>query len=303
MRIGIFAGDVVESASGIDDVVNAARQARDDGFSSFWLPQIFSFDALTALAVIGREVDRIDLGTAVVPSYPRHPMALAQQALTVNSASGGRLTLGVGLSHQLVIENMYGYSFTKPLRHMTEYLSILLPLLRGESADFDGETLSGHGTLTVPGATPPRVLVAALGPKMLELAGTVADGTVTWMTGPATIASHTAPAIRAAAEAAGRPEPRIAAGLPICVTDDVDRARARAAKSFQMYGFLPSYRAMLDREGLAGPEDLAIIGDENTVRNHLERVAEAGVTDLAAVSFVGPGEERDRTRAFLRSLL
>lgn len=303
MRIGIFAGDVVESASGLDDVVDAARSAADEGFASFWLPQIFSFDALTALAVVGREVEGIELGTAVVPTYPRHPMMLAQQVLTTNSASEGRLTLGIGLSHQIVIENMYGYSFAKPVRHMREYLAILMPLLAGEAADFTGETMVAHGSLSVPGGTRPRVLIAALGPKMLELAGTVADGTVTWMTGPKTLTGHTVPAIRAAADKAGRPAPSVAAGLPICVTDDEAGARARANKVFQMYGMLPSYRAMLDREGLEGPGDVAVIGTEEQVREQLAEVDAAGVTDLAAVSFGGPGEERNRTRALLRSLL
>jgi F420-dependent oxidoreductase-like protein len=303
MRIGIFAGDVVEAASGLDDVVDAARSAADEGFASFWMPQIFSFDALTALAVVGREVPGIELGTAVVPTYPRHPMMIAQQALTTSSACEGRLTLGIGLSHQIVIENMYGYSFAKPLRHMREYLSILMPLLNGEAADFTGETMLAHGSLSIPGGIRPRVLIAALGPKMLELAGTVADGTVTWMTGPKTLAGHTVPTIREAADKAGRPAPSVAAGLPICVTDDPDGARARANKVFQMYGMLPSYRAMLDREGLEGPGDVSIVGNEDQVREQLGEVESAGDTDLAAVSFGGSGDERSRTRALLRSLI
>jgi F420-dependent oxidoreductase-like protein len=230
-------------------------------------------------------------------------MMIAQQALTTSSACEGRLTLGIGLSHQIVIENMYGYSFAKPLRHMREYLSILMPLLNGEAADFTGETMLAHGSLSIPGGIRPRVLIAALGPKMLELAGTVADGTVTWMTGPKTLAGHTVPTIREAADKAGRPAPSVAAGLPICVTDDPDGARARANKVFQMYGMLPSYRAMLDREGLEGPGDVSIVGNEDQVREQLGEVESAGVTDLAAVSFGGSGDERSRTRALLRSLI
>ena len=302
MRIGIFAGDVVAGGGGIDGVVASARAVEEQGFDSFWLPQIFSDDALTLLAVVGREVDRIELGTSVVPTYPRHPMMLAAQALTTNAISGGRLALGIGLSHQIVVENMFGYSFEKPLRHMREYLSILMPLIRGEGASFDGETLKAHGALTVADAAPFPVLLAALGPKMLELAGTVADGTITWMTGPATLREHTVPTITGAASAAGEAAPRVVAALPVCVTDDPDAARGRAATVFQIYGSLPSYRAMLDREGASGPADVALVGDESTVRVGIEAMAEAGATDFAAVEFATSAKERDRTRSLLASL-
>jgi F420-dependent oxidoreductase-like protein len=185
---------------------------------------------------------------------------------------------------------------------MREYLSVLVPLLRGETADVDGETITTHAALDVPELPPVPVLVAALGPKMLDLAGTVADGTVTWMTGPATLADHTVPVITAAAERAGRPAPRIATSLPICVTADADAARERAAGDFRTYGFLPSYRAMLDREGAAGPADVAIVGDESTVRNGLARLADAGVTDFVA-SIFGERDDRAATRALLQSML
>ncbi len=302
MRIGIFAGDV-QARGTIDEIVDAARQARDEGFASFWLNQIFGVDALTALAVVGREVPGIGLGTSVVPTYPRHPMMLAAQALTTQAASGGSLTLGIGLSHQVVIEGMFGYSYAKPVRHLREYLSILLPLIREGSASFEGETLTGKGAISVPGATPMPVLIAALGPKMLEVAGTVADGTATWMTGPATLEDHVAPSIRRAAEAAGRPEPQVAAGLPVCVTDDPGAARARAAKAFEIYSQLPSYRAMLDREGAEGPADVAVIGDEATVNAGIDRLRDAGTTDFLAVEFATEPDEQRRTRDLLRSRL
>ncbi|CAN5796252.1 TIGR03564 family F420-dependent LLM class oxidoreductase [soil metagenome] len=301
MRIGIFAGEVA-GRGGVDELVAAARQAADDGFAAFWVPQIFGVDALTTLAVIGHQVPGIELGTSVVPTYPRHPMMLAQQALTTQAATGGRLTLGIGLSHQIVIESMYGMSFAHPLRHMREYLAILLPLIEEGSVSFAGETLTAHGAVSVPGAEPCPVLIAALGPKMLELAGAVAGGTITWMTGPATVGSHTVPRIHEAAAAAGRPEPRIAVGLPMCVTDDVSAARERAAKVFEIYGSLPSYRAMLDREGADGPADVAIIGDEDEVQAGLAKLAAAGATDLAAVEF-GDEDDKARTRALLRSLV
>jgi 5,10-methylenetetrahydromethanopterin reductase len=302
MRIGIFDGDTAGRT--VDDVIAEVRAANDEGFATFWLPQIFSLDALTALAVAGREVPRIELGTAVVPTFPRHAMTLAQQALTVQAITGNRLALGIGLSHQVVVEGMWGLSFDKPLRHMREYLEIVSSLVRTGSVSFDGETMHAHGAVQVTGAEPVPILLAALGPKMLELAGREAAGTITWMTGAATLASHVTPTITKAAADAGRPAPRIAAGLPVCVTDDPGAARERAASVFQIYGTLPSYRAMLDREGAAGPADVAIVGDEAAVGAQLDRVAAAGATDLVAVEFASrKSPDRARTRAFLRSLL
>jgi len=301
MDIGIFGGDVT-GGNDLERVCDMAATAEAQGFASFTLPQIFGADALTVLAVIGTRVPRIELGTGVVPTYPRHPAMLAAQALTVQASTGGRLLLGIGLSHQPVIESMFGYSFEKPLRHMREYLSILLPLVHGEPADVDGDTLSAHLTVSVPDARSCPVVVAALGAQMLRLAGTVADGTATWMTGPATLAEHTVPTITAAAAAAGRPAPRVVASLPVCVTDDEAAARARAADEFAVYGFLPSYRAMLDREGATGPADVALVGSEAAVRAGIERVADAGATDFVAAEF-GSRDDRARTRDLLRSLL
>jgi 5,10-methylenetetrahydromethanopterin reductase len=301
MRIGLLAGGGPKTT--VDDLVSQIRSAADDGFSSAWLSQIFGWDALTVLAVAGREVPGIELGTAVVPTYPRHPMVLAAQALTTSAATGGRLVLGIGLSHQIVIEGMLGLSFEKPARHMREYLSVLLPLLHGEHVQFEGETVTfrGMGSLEAPGAEPPTVLLAALAPRMLELAGSRADGTVTWMTGPATIEDHIGPSIRAAADKAGKPAPRIAVGLPVSVTPDPGSARETANKTFAVYGQLPSYRAMLDKEGAANPGDVAIVGDEEAVRAGIQRVFDAGGTEFSAAVF-GSGEEMARTRALLKEL-
>ena len=300
MRIGIFGGDT--AARTIDDVVADAKAAAADGFASYGLPQIFALDAMGVLAVVGREVPRIELATGVVPTYSRHPLTMAQQALTVQAASGGRFVLGIGLSHQIVIENMFGLSFDKPVRHMREYLSVLMPLLHDGKASFQGETIRTEATIGVEPRVTPPVIVAALGEQMLKLAGTMADGTVTWMTGPATLASHTVPTITAAAERAGRPAPRIEASLPICITNDIEGARERAAREFQVYGFLPSYRAMLDREGAEGPADVAIVGDDATVEKQVLALADAGVTQFVA-SIYGAREERTRTRDLLKSML
>jgi F420-dependent oxidoreductase-like protein len=289
----------------MDELVKAAKETADQGFATYWMPQIFGLDALTALAVLGREVPDIELGTAVIPTYPRHPMMLAGQALTTQNASNGRLALGIGLSHQIVVEAMWGLSFDKPVRHMREYLSILRPLLYGEPVSFQGESFRTSGSLTVASAHgAPPILVAALGTQMLNVTGRLADGTITWMTGPSTLAEHTVPTLRSAAAAAGRPDAvRVVAGLPVCVTDDEKDARERAANVFAIYGQLPSYRAMLDREGAEGPADVALVGDEATVRSGVERLAEAGVTDFLAAEFGSSDSERSRTRDLLRSLL
>ncbi len=269
----------------VDEVLVDVRTAADAGFSSAWMPQIFGIDTLTALAIAAREVPKMKFGTAVIPTFPRHPMMLAAQARTVQQVSGGRFTLGIGLSHQMVIENMLGMSWEKPVRHLREYLDVLLSLVRGEAADATGETLSAHLELDIPNSTPIEVLVAALGTQMLTVTGRMAEGTGTWMTGPETIRTHIAPTINAAAAGAGRPTPRIVCSLPVCVTDDEATSRAKAAEEFLYYGYLPSYRAMLDREGVEGPADVAIIGDANTVRAGIERIMEAGATEFVAVPF------------------
>ncbi|MDF5756732.1 LLM class F420-dependent oxidoreductase [Spongiactinospora sp. TRM90649] len=299
MRTGLLIGEP-SGPGALNELRDRLAKAADDGFASAWLSNIFGLDALTALAVAGSQVPGIELGTAVVPTYPRHPIALAQQALTVNAALGGRLTLGIGLSHKVVIEGVFGLGFDRPARHMREYLTALGPLLASEQTDVDGETLRAHIRLSTPTSGAPPVLVAALGPRLLKIAGELADGTVLWMTGPATVAGHIAPEINAAAAAAGRPAPRVVCALPVCVTGDAGEARARAARIFKMYGELPSYRAMLDREGAAGPADVALIGDEDAVAARVDALAKAGVTDFVASVFT---RDDTRTAAFLRSLL
>ncbi|MET0458637.1 MAG: LLM class F420-dependent oxidoreductase [Ilumatobacteraceae bacterium] len=301
MRIGVFGGVINDGT--IDDVVAEARLVEEQGFASYWAPQIFGHDALTALAVVGREVPRIELGTSVVPTYPRHPMMLAQQALTTNAASGGRLCLGIGLSHQIVIESMMGMSFAKPVRHLREYLAVLGPLSRGEPVAFDGEDYRVHAGISVAGSSPFPIVVAALGPQMLKATAELADGTLTWCTGPETLATYTIPTITEAAEAAGRPAPRVIAALPVCVTDDVAAAHERAAEVFAVYGQLPSYRAMLDREGASGAADIAIIGRADEVSERVAALADVGITDFAAVEFGGNPDEVDATRAAIVATL
>lgn len=301
MRLGAMIGEGSGSTPGLGGLVTRARELEARGLHTAWLAHIFSLDAVAALAVVGRETRRIELGTAVVPTYPRHPVALAQQALTAQAASGGRFVLGIGLSHQVVIEGLLGLSYSRRASHMREYLEVLGPLLRGDRCDFDGEEYRVHVALRVPDAAPVPVLVAALGPKMLELAARLAAGTITWMTGPRTLAGHTVPAIRAAARAAGAPAPRIVAGLPVALVRDAAAARAKAAETFVVYGQLPSYRAMLDREGAAGPADVAIVGGEGELEAGLRRLEEAGVTDLCASPFEAEPGAGERTLDWLAS--
>lgn len=300
MRIGV---SLAEPAG--PDPIGTLRAAIDeavaDGFTSAWLANIFGVDALTALAAAANHAPAIELGTAVVPTYPRHPAMLAQQALTTQSAIGGHLTLGIGLSHQVVIEKMFGYSFDKPARHMREYLEVLVPLLREGHVKFKGETVMANVGLSTPREHQTPVLLAALAPQMLRLAGTVADGTILWMTGRETVESHIVPKVTAAADEAGRPAPRIVCTLPVAVTADPSGARDRANEIFSVYGQLPSYRAMLDLEGAAGPGDVAIVGDEDAVAASISQLGAAGVTDFVAAQF-SSGEEAARTRTLLRQL-
>ncbi len=302
MRIGIHASVSGRGDNAVDELVQLARTAGGHGLA-FWTAQLSDIDALTALAVVGREVPGLEFGTAVVPTYPRHPMVMAMQALTVQAASGGRLTLGIGLSHQMVIEGAFGLSFATPIRHMREYLEILMPLLHTGQVSFEGKEFTARtmGPMKPAGSTPPPVVVAALGSQMLNLAGRLADGTALWMVGPKTLADHVVPAITKAAEGAGRPSPRVVVGLPVCVTADSAAARERAAKSFGFYNNLPSYRAMLDKEGVAGPADVAVIGDEDQVAGELRHLVGLGATEFSLPLF-GSSEERERTLTVLAAL-
>jgi F420-dependent oxidoreductase-like protein len=294
-------GLLIEGKGPVADITDRVQAMADAGIALVGSSQIFGYDALTLLAVVGQQVPGIELTTAVVPTYPRHPIMLAAQALTVQAVTDGRLSLGVGLSHKVVIEGVYGYSFDQPVRHMREYLQALVPLLHGESVAVRGESVTATGGPLDTKAPAPDVMVAALGQAMLELAGSLADGTATWMTGPRTIADHTVPTITTAAEAAGRKPPRVSVGLPVCVTADADAAREQAAKIYSIYGHLPSYQAMLEREGASGPADVAVVGDEDTVAQHLATFAEAGATEFMAAIF-GSGDDRTRTFDLLAEL-
>jgi F420-dependent oxidoreductase-like protein len=278
-------------------------QVASDGFAAFWAPQVLGFDALTMLALAARDAPGIELGTGVVTVQTRHPVVLASQALTVQAASAGRFTLGIGLSHKPAVEGIYGLAFSKPVRQLRETLKILTPLLAGSPAKQRGELVSANCTLTTSDLPAPSVLVAALGPQTLTVAGRLADGTMTWMTGARTLREHTIPTITAAAAEAGRPAPRIVVTLPVCVTDDVAGTRSRLAESLAFYNRLPSYRAMIEREGASGPADLAIVGDAAHLAAEIKKLHDIGITDFAAMEIGADDRERGLTRDALRELL
>jgi 5,10-methylenetetrahydromethanopterin reductase len=302
MRIGLNIGASEGPDGTISGLIKIAQDAEARGIDNLWMANIFGLDAISTLGMIGYATKKIGLGTAVTPTYTRHPTAIAQQAMTSGAASGGRFSLGIGLSHQVVIEGMFGFSYDKPAKHMREYLSALGPLLNGEITTFKGEQFNINNVkITIPEAKPVPLLVAALGPVMLNLAGKLADGTITWMTGPKTLENHIIPTIGKSAETAGKPTPVIVAGFPMVLTNDVEAANKDIDKTLQIYGQLPSYRAMLDREGAAGPSDLAFAGDETQLRSRLQGLRDIGVTDFSAAIVTSDADAYERTVAFLAS--
>ncbi len=286
----------------VEETIERARDLAARGLTSLWASQIFGPDTLTVLALVGHALPEVDLGTAVVPIQPRHPTMLAAQARTVQDAIGGRLSLGVGLSHQVVVEGLWGLPFDRPASYMREYLAALAPLLRGEVVAVAGERVrvTTTGPLGPRDVTTPSLLVAALGEKMLALAGAVADGTVLWMTGPKTIAGHIVPRLSEAAASAGRPQPRVVCSAPVVVTHDVPAARERINKTLAIYATLPSYAAMFEREGARQPADISLVGSREQVLDELSIYAAAGVTEFSG-ALVGTREEREATLELLAS--
>lgn len=304
MRIGIYGGNVRRGASLVSLVEEVVRY-EEQGFASYWMPQVGTFDALTMIGLIGQSTSTIELGTAVVPTYPRHPSSLAQQAATVNALTNGRLVLGVGPSHAPSIESL-GLDYDRPALHTREYVSIVKELASSGRVEYDGNIFNVRTGFACPDAQPFKVVVSALAPLMLKAAGEVADGTVTWMVGPKTIRNHTAPRIRAAAEAVGRESPRVIVALPVCVHDDKDQAVARANQIFAGYGQLPNYRRQLDAEGLENPGEIAVVGNEADVESQLNELFDGGATEVVASIYPSGDDSRGsfaRTTACLQSLL
>ncbi|WP_328451795.1 TIGR03564 family F420-dependent LLM class oxidoreductase [Amycolatopsis sp. NBC_00438] len=289
MRTGIL---IDELGVGFDAMTAQAREAAKLGYQTLWLAQRGGWDALTALPTLGAAAPGIELGTCVVPTYPRHPITMAAQALTVQAATGVPVHLGVGLSHRYIVEHEFGYSYDRPLRHLREYLQALNPVLRGEKADVHGETLTAAGGVNAPGAGRPSLLVGSVSPKSTRLAGELADGVITTWAGPRAIGEFVVPALGAAS--------RIVSGQLICVTSEVDERRAWVEQAYGAAASVPAYRAVLDRDGYAKASDSAIIGDEETVRRQVKALEDAGATELLVMPF-GPAEDQARTRELLAS--
>ena len=301
MRIGITGG-----SSSVDRMIDQATKMETDGFASLWYPGAVGGDPLTTIALAGRQTTSIELGTSVVQTYTSHPVLTANRAASVVAAMGRPgFTLGLGPSHRPVIEDAFGLSYEHVGRHTEEYLRVLTPLLRGENVHFEGEDfrVNVEGVSAPPFPIP--VLLAALAPRLLRVAGELTDGTILWMANARAIDTHVVPRINAAASSAGRPPPRIVAGLPVAVVDDETEGRQAAAEMFAGYGVLPNYRRILDLGGAAGPGDAALIGDEASVAAQIEALANAGATDLWAAPFPVGGDRRasrGRTMDLLRSL-
>jgi F420-dependent oxidoreductase-like protein len=303
VRIGLTGG-----GASVDSVVRQAKQAEADGFTSLWYASLVTGDPLVAIAIAGRETSAIELGTAVLQTYPCHPLLQANRAASVVDAIGRPgFTLGIGPSHEPLVRDVLGLSYDHPGRNTEEYVRILAGVLRGDTVDFDGVDWSAHtaGRAT-PLAHPVPLLVSALGPRLLRVAGGLADGTVLWMAPPRAIETHIAPRVRAAASAAGRPAPRIVAGLPVAVHDDVAEARSAAAASSTMYAGMANYRRILDIGGASSPADAAVVGNEASVRAQLQRLLDAGATDIWAAVFPVGGDRSAsvrRTTDLLRELV
>ncbi|WP_372667008.1 TIGR03564 family F420-dependent LLM class oxidoreductase [Amycolatopsis kentuckyensis] len=284
MRTGIL---IDELGVGFDGMRAQAREAAKLGYRTLWLAQRGGWDALTALPALG--VTGVELGTCVVPTYPRHPITMAAQALTVQAATGVPVHLGVGLSHRHIVEQEFGYSYDRPLRHLREYLEALNPLLRGEKADVHGEALTASGGLTTPGAARPAVLVGSVSPGSTRLAGELADGVITTWAGPRAIGEFVVPALG---------DGRVVAGQLICVTSEVDERRSWVEETYGAAAQVPAYRSILDRDGYARVSDSVLVGDEETVRRQVKSLEDAGATELLVMPFGSPAEQA-RTRELL----
>lgn len=301
LRIGLILGTSQHET--VEEAIAGIVEAEQDGFASVWRANVFGLDALTVLALAATKTSRIELGTAVVPTYPRHPHSLAQQAATVAAAAKGRFVLGLGRSHQVVIETMFGLDYNHAITHMREYLTAVRSLVADGAVSLNGKQYSINAPLDVPGSSGMPLMIGALMPKMLEVCGELCDGTLTWMAGPKYVADTIVPTLQRSSDAAGRAMPRVVVSLPVCVTDDRVGAREVAASRIGFYGTLPVYRACLDAEGAAEPMDVALIGNEEQVREGLARVRDAGATDFYGSVFPDQvGGSSARSLEFLRSL-
>jgi F420-dependent oxidoreductase-like protein len=299
----MFLSDTGGRRSSLDEIAQTAAWCETAGLASGWVPYLpWSVDPFVALTVAGAATRTLELGTAVVPTYPFHPMAMARLAMSVTAANGGRLSLGIGPSHQSVIEGMYGYRYDRPARHTEEYVLALRSAFDGAGkAGVQGEFFSFSSMFNVPGGEPPALLIAALAPRMLTLAGRHTDGTVLWFAAEHALETHVVPRLRAAASDAGRREPRVVAAMPTAVCDEGE-GRAAAAKAFATYEQIPTYRRILDRGEAGGPADVVLVGSGQQITDRLHRWRDLGVTDVVAAPFP-VGDDRTASLARTRDTL
>ena len=309
MTIGVAlpSGDTAGVANLVDELIGQTRQAADAGLDSAWFSQQFDRDAISLAALAGREVPGIAVGTSVVPIFPRHPLLLSSLAQTAQAATGGRFSLGVGLGAKDLLEPAFGLPYPPPIRHLREYLTVLRQLLSGDPVEFDGETVSAHPTTawptTVAGAARVPVLVAAMGPQALKVTGELADGTLPFLAGPKAVSEQIVPVITKAAEAAGRPAPKIVVAILAVVTGDVDAVRAITAKQMGFYDAIPSYQRIIAAEGVSKAAELAVVGDEDVVAAAVRRYFDAGATEVVVTQAgIRNSEERLRTWKLLGEL-
>lgn len=313
MRIGLMLGpERGRYRHKAAQLVADAEAAERDGFTSLWVPQIpGDFDAFTAITLMGNATERVELGTAVLPIQTRHPIAMAQETLSVQAVCEGRFTLGIGVSHHWVIESQLGLSYERPAHEMRSYLEVLNAALRGPgSVDVENDAYRVHSPIDVTDWGPNPVLLAALAPVMLRVAGELASGTILWLADERAVGDHIVPRITKAAAGAGRPAPRVVAGVPValCPEDEVDAARGWANRVLGHAEFSPNYQRLLDRGDAKDVGDILAAGDESAVLERLRAFRDAGATDLAVrVLALGPDREsrresRQRTLAFLASL-
>lgn len=313
MRIGLMIGpEKGRQRDKVAQLIADAQAAERDGFSSIWMPQIpGEFDALTAITLMGHATRRIELGTAVLPIQTRHPIAMAQEVLSNQAVCGGRFTLGIGTSHHWVVNGMLGLPYERPAVQMRSYLEVLNAALRGDAQiDVENEHHRVHSPMDVTDRGPNHVLLAALGPVMLRLAGEHASGTILWLADERAVAEHIVPRITRAATAAGRPAPRVVAGVPIvlCAKDEIDGARAWANKILGHAEYSPNYERLLEHGDAKEVGDILAAGDESVIVARMRAFRDAGATDFA-VRILAYGRDREariesrrRTLALVSSL-
>jgi F420-dependent oxidoreductase-like protein len=304
MRYGVSLR--IGTAASPNEVLARIVDLERAGVDSAWMGQLFGIDTLTLYALAGRDTSRISLGTAVVPTWSRHPLVLASQVLTAQAVTGNRIVLGIGSSHRALVHDTMGIDYRRPAQYLREYLEILRPALDGEAIHHHGEMLrvstGAFGRTGVPGAGRVPVVVGTFSPRSLQVAAELADGVMTWLAGPRVLRHEVRPSIDAAAAAAGRPRPGLVAGFPIAVTDQPGRERATIARFLRPYVNFPAYEDVFRREGISGPEEIAIVGGEQEVEDRLGELAELGATDFYGGCSSDDAATVERTAALLGKL-